>query len=68
LTFGKGLTAVNREETIALIKEWLAAKKVTLWMNWTITEEKGAQAAAEWLYETMDSVVAFSEQKAHPHA
>jgi len=58
-------TRTNLEQdAINTVREYIQEKRVTLWMNWDITQPDSLVTAAEWFYDTMTEVVEYAEAKA----
>jgi hypothetical protein len=45
-----------------VIKDWLKAKRVSLWADWDVTDDKELEQAAAWFQKELQSFQAFEYQ------
>lgn len=48
----------GKQLTRESVKDWLKAKKITLWMDWIITDEAGMNKAVDWFMASVNDVAA----------
>ena len=48
----------GKQLTRESVRQWLAAKRITLWMDWLITEPAQMEMAVDWFMKSVNDVAA----------